>query len=183
MEIFFLDVQSPWQHLLTPWRRVLREKLLGFQLVKKFPAFYGTRRFITAVISARDLYLSWASSIQSIPPHPTSWRSILILSSHPRLGKVRGFLRECFVTNTFLRWGVVNNSPNPEAGRPPLVGCPRLLIQYIRNYLPYWRLFLHPQPENAPYRGDRDPLITVHDILRDKSDWDVSATFYKVTTN
>ena len=25
---------------------------------------------------------SWASSIQSIPPHPTFWRSILILSSH-----------------------------------------------------------------------------------------------------
>jgi len=34
------------------------EKLPGFQLVKKFPAFYGTRRFITAVTSARHLYLS-----------------------------------------------------------------------------------------------------------------------------
>ena len=30
--------------------------------------------------------LSWAISIYSIPPHPTSWRSILILSSHLRLG-------------------------------------------------------------------------------------------------
>ena len=29
--------------------------------------------------------LSWASSIQSIPPHLTSWRSILILSFHLRL--------------------------------------------------------------------------------------------------
>jgi hypothetical protein len=29
--------------------------------------------------------LSWASSIQFIHPHPTSWRSILILSSHLRL--------------------------------------------------------------------------------------------------
>jgi hypothetical protein len=46
------------------------------QPVKKFPAFYGTRKFITAFTSARHLYLSWASSIQSIPPHPTSWRSI-----------------------------------------------------------------------------------------------------------
>jgi len=26
------------------------EKLTGFQLVQKFPAFYGTRRFITAFI-------------------------------------------------------------------------------------------------------------------------------------
>jgi hypothetical protein len=25
----------------------------------------------------------------------------------------------------------------PQAGGPPLVGCPRLLIQYIRSYPPY----------------------------------------------
>jgi hypothetical protein len=50
--------------------------------------------------------------------------------------------------------------PNPQAGGPPLVGSPRLLIQYIRSYPPYWRPFLHPQPEDAPCRGDRDPLIT-----------------------
>src|SRR5215471_6192786 len=31
-------------YLLTPWNRVLLEKLTGLQLVKKFPAFYGTRR-------------------------------------------------------------------------------------------------------------------------------------------
>jgi hypothetical protein len=29
-------------YLLTPWSRVLLEKLTGRQLVKKFPAFYGT---------------------------------------------------------------------------------------------------------------------------------------------
>ena len=39
-------------YFLAPWSRVL-EKLTGFQLVKKFPAFYGTRRFITAFTSAR----------------------------------------------------------------------------------------------------------------------------------
>ena len=55
-------------YILTPWRRALLEKLTGFQLVKIFPAFYGTRRFITAFTSARHLSLSWASSIQSIPP-------------------------------------------------------------------------------------------------------------------
>jgi len=49
------------------------------QLVKKIPAFHGTRRFITALISVRHLSLSWTSPIQSIYPHPTSWRSILIL--------------------------------------------------------------------------------------------------------
>ena len=73
-------------HLLTPWCRVLLEKLTGLQLVKKFPAFHGTRRFITALTSVRHLSLSWASPIQSIYPHPTSWRSILILSAHLHLG-------------------------------------------------------------------------------------------------
>ena len=33
--------------LLIPWSRVFLEKLTGSQLVKKFPAFYGTRRCIT----------------------------------------------------------------------------------------------------------------------------------------
>jgi hypothetical protein len=67
-------------YLLTLWRRVLLEKLIGFHLVKKFHAFYEARRFT----SARHLSLPWASSIQSIPPHPTSWRSNLIFSSHLR---------------------------------------------------------------------------------------------------
>ena len=33
---------STHTYLLTPWCRVLLEKLAGLQLVKKFPAFYGT---------------------------------------------------------------------------------------------------------------------------------------------
>jgi hypothetical protein len=45
-------------NLLTPWSRVLLEKLTGLQLVKKFPAFYGTRRFLTALTSAHHLSLS-----------------------------------------------------------------------------------------------------------------------------
>ena len=73
-------------YLLTPWCRVLLEKLTGLQLVNKFSAFHGTRRSITASTSVRHLSLSWASPIQSIYPHPTSWRSILILSTHLRLG-------------------------------------------------------------------------------------------------
>jgi hypothetical protein len=47
-----------YTYLLTPWSRVLLEKLTGLQLVKKFPAFYGTRRFITALTSAHHLSLS-----------------------------------------------------------------------------------------------------------------------------
>jgi len=57
-------------YLFTPWSRVLLEKLIGFQLVKKLSTFYGNRKFITAVTSARHLSLSWASSILSTPPIP-----------------------------------------------------------------------------------------------------------------
>ena len=42
---------------LTPYSRVLLEKLTGSQLVKKFPAFHGTRRFISAFTSACHLSL------------------------------------------------------------------------------------------------------------------------------
>ena len=98
----YADIQSPvlLTYLLTPWCRVLLEKLNGLQLVKKFPAFYGTRRFITALTSVRLLSLSYASPIQSTYPHPTSWRSILILSTHLHLGLPSGLFPSGFPTKT-----------------------------------------------------------------------------------
>ena len=54
------------------------------------------RRFITAFTSARQLSLSWASSFQSIPPHSTSRRFILILISHLRLGLPSGLFPSSF---------------------------------------------------------------------------------------
>ena len=101
-------------YLLTPWCRVLLEKLTGLQLVKKFPAFHGTRRFITALTRVRHLYLSCASPVQSIYPHPTSWRSILILSSHLCLGLPSGLFPSHFPTQTLY-----TPSPHP---------CPAHLI-------------------------------------------------------
>ena len=88
----------PLIYSLTPWCRVLLEQLTGLQLVKKFPAFHGTPRFITALTSVRHLPLSWASPIQSIYPHSTSWRSILILSTHLRLDHLSGLLSSGFPT-------------------------------------------------------------------------------------
>ena len=94
-------------YLLTPWCRVLIEKLTGLQLVKKFPAFHGTRRFITVLTSVRHLSLSWANPIQSTYPHPTSWSSILILSTHLRLGLPSGLFPSGF--------------PHQDPIRPPLL--------------------------------------------------------------
>ena len=72
------------------------KELTGLQLVKKFPAFHGTRRFITALTSVRHLSLSWTSPIQSTYPHPISWGSILILSTHLRLGLPSGLFPSGF---------------------------------------------------------------------------------------
>ena len=98
---FFINI-TPVQtkYLLASWCRVLLEQLTGLQLVKKFPAFHGTRRFITALKSVRHLSLSWASPVKSIYPHPTSWRSVPILSTHLRLGLPSGFFPSGFPTKT-----------------------------------------------------------------------------------
>jgi hypothetical protein len=92
-----------------------------------------------------------------------SLRSVLILSTHLHLGLSGGLFPSGFPTNIlyqkrlfiqgicpdprllmnfcnkliFLRWGVVSPMLNPQAGGPPIVGCPWLLMQYIRSYPPY----------------------------------------------
>ena len=111
--IFMFDCQFIYllTYLLTPWCRVLLEKLTGLQLVKKFPTFLGTRRFITARKRFRQFYLLCASPIQSIYPHPTSWRSILILSTHLRLGLPSGLFPTYFPPRTY-------NSPSPHQHAP-----------------------------------------------------------------
>ena len=104
-EMFSIQVCT---YLLTPWCRVLLEKLTGLQLVKKFPAFHRTRGFITGLTSVRQLSLSWASPIQSIYPHPTSWRSVLILSTYLRQSLPTGLLSSGFPSKTLY-----TPSPHP----------------------------------------------------------------------
>ena len=103
-------LQAILTYLLTPWCRVLLEKLTGMQLVKKFPTFYGTRRFITALTSVHHMSLSWASPTQSIYPHPTSCRPILILSTYLCLGFPSGLFPSGFSAKTLYA-----PSPHPYA--------------------------------------------------------------------
>jgi hypothetical protein len=77
-------------YLTHSWSWALLEKLSIMQLLKNFPAFYGTQRFITVFTRALHWSLFWARSIQSIPSHSISLRSILILFTHLRLGLPSG---------------------------------------------------------------------------------------------
>jgi hypothetical protein len=84
------DNTELFTHELTPWSWVLTEKPQVVQLLKNFPTFFGTWRFITVFTRVRHRSVSQAWLIQSVPFHPTSSRHILILSSHLRLGLPSG---------------------------------------------------------------------------------------------
>jgi hypothetical protein len=121
--------------LLTPRSRVLVQKLTVTQLVKKFPAFYGTWRFITVFTgpySEPDAYPTGAPNI----PRSKSHTNFLLPMPFQR---IRPFPRPCvtFRNKLLLLLWDVSSSPNPHAGGPPLVCCPRLLIRYIHSYSPY----------------------------------------------
>ena len=93
-------------YLLTPWCRVLLEKLTGLQLVKKLPAFHRTPRFITAITSVRHLSVSWASPI---PVHiPTS----RLLEIHPNIHPS---------TPRSPQWSLSLRFPHQDPIHPPLL--------------------------------------------------------------
>jgi hypothetical protein len=69
-------------YLLTPWSGVLLEKLTVLQLVKKFPAFYETRRFITA-FSEPALYGLLTFHVPNFKSL-FCWRACLLREASPR---------------------------------------------------------------------------------------------------
>jgi hypothetical protein len=125
---------------------------------------------------ATRLYPEPAES-SSPPSIPISLRSILMLSFHLRLGiestkshALFSLLRSCqrispsprrfetFRNNkNFLRLGVVSPTPNLQAGGPTLSAVRNCLFNIFTATLHIWRTSLHPQPEDAPYRGDKGP--------------------------
>jgi hypothetical protein len=58
------------------WSWALLEKLPIVQLLRNFPALYGTRRFITVFTRALHWSLFWARSIQSIPSYHILFHSL-----------------------------------------------------------------------------------------------------------
>jgi hypothetical protein len=63
---------------IIPWSRALLEKLIVTQLVKKFPALYGTQRSVCSLVP------TWASCIQSTPSHLISLWGVVNLVPKPQ---------------------------------------------------------------------------------------------------
>ena len=141
-------------YLLTPWSRVLLEKPTGSHLVKKFPVFYGTWKIITAFKSARHLSLSWAISIQSMPTHPTSWRSISILSSRLCLGLPSGIFPQISPPKPWIN---LSFTPQVLHDRPisffSTWSREKYWVRYKENLAPRYVVYpapLLPRPKYSP---------------------------------
>ena len=73
-----------------------------FSANQEIHPFYGNRSLKVPhrIHNSCHLSLSWASSNHTIPTNPTSWRSILILSSHLRMGLPSVLFSSGFPTKT-----------------------------------------------------------------------------------
>jgi hypothetical protein len=92
---FVIRTLNPNQ--LTPWSSALLENPPFVHLLKNFPRFYGTRRFITVITRALHWSLSSARSMQSIPSHPIG-RAIVQAGSRwlpTAAARVRARVRSC----------------------------------------------------------------------------------------
>jgi hypothetical protein len=81
-----INLQVKTKNWLTTWSWALLEKLPIVYLFKNLPAIYRTRRFIT--VFTRTLHLSYPEPDWSSPYHTilSLLSSLLILSTHVRLG-------------------------------------------------------------------------------------------------
>jgi hypothetical protein len=96
--------------------------------------FYGTRIFITVFTGARHWSLSQARWITSISSHPTSLKSILILSSHLHLGLPSNFFPSMISDQNVARVSPVTAIATEKGVyRPPLFAVFRKLMREWAN--------------------------------------------------
>jgi len=113
--------------LLTLRSRVLFENLTGSQLVKKFPAFYGTRRFITTFTS--DHHLPLEPDRSSPCPHiplPEDHAPFPLRRSYQRISPGR---RHMYL---FRKKANFDGELSAPRSTPRLDDCP---ISVVRNCL------------------------------------------------
>ena len=92
--VLFNDKLTPYSMEQSPWESN------RFSASQEIPHILWNSKVHYRIHKCPPTVLSWDTAMQSIPPHPTSWRSILILSSHLRLGLPSGLFPSGFPTKT-----------------------------------------------------------------------------------
>ena len=107
-----------------PWSKVLPEKLIVPQLVKKFPTFYGNQWFATTFTSTCHLSLSSTWSIHACPSH--------FLNTHFNIFHhvYLGFLNSPFPSGLSTN---ILRAPLLSPIHPTCSSCPVLLYKIQRS--------------------------------------------------
>jgi hypothetical protein len=132
------------------------------QPLKILPRFYETRSLITLFTRAIHLSLSWARWIQSMPLHPISLWSILILSTQMRLGLTSGLF-------FFFGFRIKLQSSSPHSCYMPCQSLPSWL--YHSYFI--WRgvqfmnlLIIQLPPISRHYISLRSKYSPQHPVLK-----------------
>ena len=139
-----------------------------FSASQEITQFYEIWRFITTLRRDLQLALSGTGSILSMPPHPASWRSILILPSILRLGIssrifTSGFhtkilyaplhsIHTCYVPR-LSHYSLFDHPNNIWGGGSTGHEAPRRVVCFPLGprYLPHHPVLEHLQPMFLPH--------------------------------
>ena len=120
-----------------------------FSASQEISSIYEIRSFITALTSARHLYLSWARSIQSMSfPHLPSWRSIWIWHSYLRQSLPSGIFPSSFPTPSLHHRFYMSCSSHSRFGHPNNIWWGLKIIKLLIvlfSPLPYYLVPLRPK--------------------------------------
>jgi hypothetical protein len=119
-------------YLLTPWCRVLLEKLTGLQLVKKFPTFHGTPKVLYCTCE----HLPPVSNLGQ--PNPVQIPTSHLLEIHPNIIYSS--------TSRSPQWSLSLRFPHQDPIRPPLLTHTRHMpspSHSSRLYHPHNIIFYH----------------------------------------
>jgi hypothetical protein len=113
------------------------------------PPSHFLKVHLNIILSSMPGFFKWSHSLRFLHRNPVYISPLPIRATCPAnlihcSGRTKGSVQApgtciMFVTKKDFTRGVVSTSPKPPAGGPPLVGCPWLLIRYIRSYHPYRR--------------------------------------------
>jgi len=124
---------------LTPWLKVLLDKLTVPHPIKKSPKCYGIWRFITVLTTAHHLSISCARWIQSTSSQHMSLKFILILFSRLWSGFPNGLFLSGFSTKTMYVYtsSFSHMCHMPRQSHTPWFGQSDSLI-FIEEYRSCW---------------------------------------------